>query len=91
MSSRPVPARVIEPVSSTNARCERLSAWLAFCSTSRIVVPCALISLMILKMRVCLMTHQLFLMPSQIGRRPVAKSFTPIKKKLLSKFLPVIM
>ena len=41
---RPVPLRTIAPVSSTCARCAVRRAMLAFCSTSRIVVPAALIS-----------------------------------------------
>src|SRR5690606_3701733 len=43
-SSRPPPVRTTSPVSSTYARSERDSACCAFCSTSRTVVPCALIS-----------------------------------------------
>src|SRR3954447_14212370 len=42
--SEPVPDLTIRPVSSTYARCARDSACCAFCSTSRTVVPCWLIS-----------------------------------------------
>src|SRR6266540_425612 len=47
--SSPLPLLTIRPVSSTYPRCARVSACCAFCSTSRIVVPCWLISVMIEK------------------------------------------